>query len=557
MWNTFAELLADRAFTAPDLPGYRFLPRTGEAQVLDYRGLYRRAGSTAAALLEHAAPGDRALVLLPPGLDFVVAIFGCLQAGVIAVASTVPHAGKAERRLDTVTRAASDARPVVVITTPALVPVLRALNGPWRDVHFITDLQRADADVPPRAAVDPGAPAIIQYSSGSTRTPKGVVLSQRNLLANIAAVHRKFQTTPASHGVIWLPPHHDMGLIGGVLGPIFGGFGVTLMSPVSFLQQPLRWLQAISDTRATISGGPDSAYRWCIERISEAQRASLDLSSWEVAFNGAEPIRPATLERFAAAFAPCGFRKRAFYPCYGLAEATLLVTGPDRASAGAEGAGVPAGRVGCGGPADDHEVRVVQPESLQECPEGTIGEIWVRGPSVASGYWNDPAETARVFGWTLNGRGSFMRTGDLGVIAGGSLFVTGRLKDAIVIAGRKYWAEDVEASLDDLHPDLMHGACAAFAVEVEGQERLAIVHEVKRHATPQCHDDLVAAIRRRVADQWALPVHAIRLLKPGALPRTTSGKPRRFVCRAALAASTLDVWTPASGSPFEVRDTDG
>ncbi|HET7699082.1 MAG TPA: fatty acyl-AMP ligase [Vicinamibacterales bacterium] len=555
MWNTFAELLAYRASSAPDLRGYRFLPRTGDPQTLDYRTLCRRAATTAAALLEHARVGDRALILLPAGLDFVVATFGCLQAGVIAVPSTMPHVGRTERRFDTVARIATDARPSVVMTTPALVPVLRAMDGPWRDVHFLTDLQSADVEAPP-AAIDPRAPAIIQYSSGSTRTPKGVVLSQRNLLANIAAVHRKFQTTPASHGVIWLPPHHDMGLIGGVLGPLFGGFGVTLLSPVSFLQQPFRWLKAISDARATISGGPDSAYRWCVDRISDAQRASLDLSSWEVAFNGAEPIRPATLERFSAAFAPCGFRKHAFYPCYGLAEATLLVTGPDRTS-GCAPAAAPDGRIGCGGPADGHEVRIVQPDSLRECPDGAIGEIWVRGPSVAAGYWNDAAETARAFGWMLDGRGPFMRTGDLGAVSGGSLFVTGRLKDAIVIAGRKYWAEDVEASLDDLHPDLMHGACAAFAVDVEGQERLAIVHEVKRHAAPQRHDDLVDAIRRRVADQWSLPVHAIRLLKPGALPRTTSGKPRRFVCRAALAASTLDVWTPTSDRAFEGRERDG
>jgi acyl-CoA synthetase (AMP-forming)/AMP-acid ligase II len=549
-WTTLPDLVAHRAATAPDLVGYTFLPRAGEPDRLDYRTLHERVGAVASRLREHAGPGERALVLLPPGIDFVVAVLSCLHAGLIAVPCSVPHVGKTERRLEHVGRAAADARPTVGLTTPQLAQTLTALEGIWKGVAWVTDLRTPAACAVEGAAVSLDAPAIIQYSSGSTRAPRGVVLSQGNLIANIAAVHQKFRTSATSHGVIWLPPHHDMGLIGGVLGPIYGGFGVTLLSPVTFLHQPFRWLDAVSTTRATISGGPDFAYRLCVERVTEEQRARLDLSNWEVAFNGAEPVRQTTVDRFAETFAACGFRKRAFYPCYGLAEAPLIVTGPDRTRLDREPAAF-GNRVACGEPCDGHEVRIIDPESLKECQGGDVGEIWVRGPSVAACYWNDPAETARAFGWTFEGRGPFLRSGDLGALVDGDLFVTGRLKDAIVISGRKYWAEDVEESLADLHPDLADGGCAAFSVDVDGDEHLAIVHEVNRHASPERHDDLVDAIRRRVADQWALPVHAVGLLKPGALPRTTSGKPRRFFCRSAFVTSTLDVWTPAQAGRLE------
>lgn len=546
-WASIPELVADRASSAPALVGYRFLSRTGEEDRLDYRTLHERAMAVAVRLREHAKPGDRVVVVLPPGIDFIVAIFGCLYAGVVAVPSAVPHGGRAERRLDAVARIVADTEPAVVMTTPALQPALAAMKELRADVGWMTEFRACDAVHDPEAAAA-GAPAVIQYSSGSTRAPRGVVLSQENLLANIAIIHQKFQTSRESRGVIWLPPHHDMGLIGGVLGPVYGGFPVILLSPVTFIHQPFRWLKAISDTRATISGGPDFAYRLCVERVSAEQRMLLDLSCWDVAFSGAEPVRSATLDRFAATFAAQGFRRRAFFPCYGLAEATLFVTGPDSGPDRAVKPSRRGARVDCGSPAPDHEVRIVHPESLRPCRPGVIGEIWVRGPSVAARYWNDAAETARTFGWTLNGQGPFLRTGDLGIVTGGRLHVTGRLKDVMLIGGQKYWPEDVEDSLAGLDADLVAGGCAAFTIEVDGHERLAIVHEVDRRAPPQRHAALVDAIRRRVAEHWALPVHDVRLLKPGGLPRTTSGKPRRFMCRDGFAASTLDVWAPAEAA---------
>ena len=356
-----------------------------------------------------------------------------------------------------------------------------------------------------------------------------------------------------------------MGLIGGVIQTLYCGGSSTLFSPVSFLQRPIRWLQAISRTGATISGAPNFAYELCVEKTTPEERAGLDLSRWRVAFNGAEPVRPETLDRFAGAFAPAGFRREAFLPCYGLAEATLLVSGgpsgspPVVLSVDAEALGrgevaessqtgqskylASSGEVAAG-----HRVVIVDPSTRIPCAEDRVGEIWVSGPSVAEGYWGRPEETQETLRASLSrgGVGPFLRTGDLGFLKDGMLFVTGRLKDLIILRGRNVYPQDVEWTAERCHPALRAGGAAAFAVEVDGEERLAIVQEIERHSDGAETEEVIAAIRRAVAEQLDIEVHAIRLIRTLSLPRTSSGKVQRHLCREGFLAGSLEVvaeWT--------------
>ena len=541
----------------------------GPGARLTYAGLDLRARAVAARLRGLGLAGERAILVYPPGLEFLAAFFGCLYAGVVAVPAHPPRPNRPATRLGAI---AADARPGAVLTTSAL----------------LADAERWASDVPglagrPRIATDavgddlaadwrhPGVGgddlAFLQYTSGSTSTPKGVMVTHGNLLANSAQIRACFGSTPESRGVFWLPLFHDMGLIGGVLQTVYCGGSSTLLSPVAFLQRPLRWLEAISKTGATISGGPDFAYDLCVRKIDPEQRAGLDLSRWAVAFDGAEPIRPETLDRFAEAFAPSGFRREAFLPCYGLAEATLLVSGRRSgrgpvifaASAPALGedrieAGAGRTLVGSGGVPDGSEVAIVDPATGSRRPADRVGEVWVRGPSVARGYWERPEETASTFGATLPDAegGPFLRTGDLGFLRDGELFVTGRLKDLIILRGRNIYPQDVEWTVERAHPSLRAGGAAAFSVEVDGQERLAVVVEVDRLGKSAVAEDLIASIRRDVAEAHEVDLHAIRLLKAMGLPRTSSGKVRRHACRAAFLAGELDVvggWTREVGGP--------
>jgi acyl-CoA synthetase (AMP-forming)/AMP-acid ligase II len=379
---------------------------------------------------------------------------------------------------------------------------------------------------------------MVQYTSSSTASPKNVVLTHSNLLHNSAILQRTLGHSPESVGAIWLPPYHDMGLIGGLLQPLYCGFPVFLMSPLHFLQRPLRWLDMITRYRATTSAGPTFAYELCVRRTTAEQRATLDLRSWDAAVVGAEPINAATLERFAAAFAPCGFRPAVFRPSYGLAEATLMVTsrtGPhtldDRAPA----------LVSCGGPRPGQRVLVVAAESRVPCPSDVIGEIWVAGPSVARGYWNRPEETEAAFGGCLatTGEGPFLRTGDLGFVHEGELFVTGRLKDVIIIRGRNHFPDDIERTVARSHPSLSACGGAAFSVVADGEEQLVVLQEVDRHDRQPDSDGIADGIRCAVMESHDVRVVSVLLVRAGRLPRTTSGKIQRFACRDAYLAGTL------------------
>ncbi|MEG3960560.1 AMP-binding protein, partial [Microcoleus sp. herbarium2] len=393
-------------------------------------------------------------------------------------------------------------------------------------------------------------------------TPKGVMVSHGNLLHNEQMIQQAMQHTEKTIVVGWLPLFHDMGLIGNVLQPMYLGIPCILMSPLAFLQRPLRWLQAISRYKATTSGGPNFAYELCVSKITYEQREALDLSSWDVAFNGSEPVRAEMLDRFATAFEPCGFRREAFYPCYGMAETTLLVSGKLKAalpvlktvqgnaleqhrvvSASGENDGVRT-LVGCGQTLLEQQIVIAHPDTLIRCQPTEVGEIWVWGNSVAQGYWNRPEETQTTFRAYLvdTGEGPFLRTGDLGFLQEGELFVTGRLKDLIIIRGRNHYPQDIELTVEQSHPVLQLNRTAAFSVEVNGQERLVVAYELERTSRRNLDvDEVVGAIRKAVSQQHDLEVYGVLLLKPGSIPKTSSGKIQRHACKAGFLAESLSV----------------
>jgi acyl-CoA synthetase (AMP-forming)/AMP-acid ligase II/acyl carrier protein len=543
-----------------------------EKASVTYRELDCRARAIAGTLQALGLAGERALLLYPPGLDYVAAFFGCLYAGVVAVPAYPPRRNRSLDRLQTV---AADAGAAVALTTPAVssavgdlsrqAPALRALR------RLVTDQVSAEAaHAWKEPALSGESLAFLQYTSGSTAAPRGVMLSHGNLLHNCRWIRHCFGHTPEDRGLIWLPPYHDMGLIGGILQPVYVGMRCYLMSPVSVFSSPFSWLQAVSRYRATTSGGPNFAYDLCVRKVTPEQRATLDLGCWEVAFSGAEPVRAETLGRFAEAFAPCGFRREAFYPCYGLAEATLLTSGGRkgrkpptltvrksaleacRAEPAPPGSPGACALVGCGQSLPDQEIVVAHPERLTRCSPGKVGEIWVAGPSVAKGYWGQPEESRRTLRARLadTGAGPFLRTGDLGFVHEGELFITGRRKDVIILRGRNLYPHDLEWTAERSHPDLQPGCGAAFSVEEDGQERLVIASEL----VPRRQPDVAAvaeAVRRAVADEHEADLHAFVLLKPGGALKTSSGKLRRRDCGDTFLAGTLDAYGEwrATGRP--------
>jgi acyl-CoA synthetase (AMP-forming)/AMP-acid ligase II len=557
--SSWIDVLRDRADAHPDRRAYAFLA-DGEAEegTLTYRELERRVRSLAGWLQAERAEGARALLVYPPGLEYAVAFLACLYAGVVAVPTYPPRLHRPDVRLQAIV---TDARATLALTTAS---ILRTLGQRAAHVPELRSLRWLATDAAPprdhawcRPDVGAGRLAFVQYTSGSTGRPRGVMVTHAQALANAAMIQRAFDAGSEARGLFWLPPYHDMGLVGGILQTVFSGAATAFMSPFAFLQRPLRWLQAIARTGATHSGGPNFAYDLCVARTTPEQRAALDLRGWRVAFCGAEPIRRETLHRFAEAFAPAGFRPEAFCAAYGLAEATLVV------SAGTPGAGVqthaldaaaleahriaPATTgptrtiVGCGRPVAPGRVVIADPQARTPCGPEDVGEIWVAGPHVASGYWNRPGESAEVFGAHLgDGEGPFLRTGDLGFLRDGELVVTGRLKDLIILDGRNHYPQDIEETVERGVSGVRPGGCAAFSVEADDAERLVVAAEVERDCLSGDRRALVRAIRRAVAEEHGVAVHAAALLRPGGLPRTSSGKVQRHACRAAFLAGTLE-----------------
>jgi len=540
--GSIVEVLRHRAHHQGEQLAYAFL-RDGEAleEPMTYGLLDRRARTLAAMLLERARPGERVLIVLQPGLGYIAALFACFYARLVAVPSFPPRARRLAGTLSAISR---DCHPAVMLTDASSEPGVAAQFATDPTFAQVPRLVVGADSWTSEIAVDGASPdppdlALLQYTSGSTGNPKGVMVSHGNLIDNLEAAVRRFGIGASSRGVTWLPPYHDMGLVAGTLQPVYSACVTTILSPMHAMQRPIRWLKAIQRTGATISGGPPFGYDHCVATIDEPLRHELDLTSWDCAFVGAEPVRFDVLERFAGAFGPCGFQRRSFVPCYGLAEATLMVTG--RAKGGgalrdSTSGHEELGRTTCGQVIDGHELLIVEPEHRIPCADGKEGEIWIEGPSVAIGYWNRPAETAAAFGAHLaDGRGPYLRTGDLGVMIDGELTVTGRVKDLVIVAGRKLHAEDIEATIHEMADDrLRHGSNAVFAAEIGGKERIIVAVELNR-APGRMSGDLApirAAIGAAVARTHDVTVHDVAFLAPGEIPRTSSGKVRRHLCRA-------------------------
>jgi acyl-CoA synthetase (AMP-forming)/AMP-acid ligase II/acyl carrier protein len=561
--STLVHVLRGRALEQPTRTAFTFLSEGEVEQApLTYAALDAQARAIAARLQEEGARGERALLLFPPGLEFVAAFFGCLYAGVVAVPAYAPRVNRPDPRIDQIV---SDAQARLALTTSAVWSGLEPRLGQEPGLAALSWL--ATDRVPAAAAdswrepdVGPDTLAFLQYTSGSTTAPKGVMVSHGNVLNTSADLDRGCQHDAGTIAVNWLPHFHDLGLIYGLLQPVYKGFPAYVMPPAAFLQRPLRWLQAVSRYRATHSGGPNFAFDLCARKIAPEQREGLDLRAWAVAFNCAEPIRKETLDLFAAAFAPCGFRYDAFYGGYGLAEASVKVTAKRRSDPPAfvtvDGAALERGRVveaapghagartlvGCGRTDMDSRVVIVDPEARRVCAPDEVGEVWMSGASVARGYWRRPEATAETFGAFLaDGEGPFLRTGDLGFLVGPELFVTGRLKDLIIIRGLNHYPQDVEQTVERSHPALRAAAGAAFSVDVDQEERLVVVQEVERVQRRPDVAAIAEAVRRAVAEEHELEVHALVLIRFATIPKTSSGKIQRRACRQAFLDGSLPV----------------
>ena len=565
-FSTLVELLRWRANQQPEESIYTFLT-DGERQEESYTfaELDRRARIIGASLQEQTQAGERVLLIYPSGLDFIAAFFGCLYAGVIAVPVYPPSAVRNDRSLVKFRAIAQDVQARVVLTATGISSRVAGLLSQSPEIQgarlLITDqLSETIAEQWQEPIIARDTLAFLQYTSGSTGIPKGVMITHGNLLHNSSLVERYCEHPPEAHGVTWLPLYHDLGLIGGILQPLYAGYESTIMAPTAFLQRPIRWLQALSRKKGTISGAPNFAYDLCARKVTSGQKVGLDLSHWEIVANGAEPVRAETLERFADAFAECGLRRNYLYPCYGLAEATLVV------SAGKKGIFPTVGMfkaqdlehdeavetfiaeknvntlVSIGQSHPDQNVIIVDSETRTECREGRVGEIWVAGPSVAQGYWQQPEESEYTFHAQLqDGSGPFLRTGDLGFVQKGELFITGRLKDLIIIRGSNHYPQDIEKTVEASHPALRLNGSAAFSIEAEGEERLVIVQEIERTALSSNLDDVVTAIREAIATQHEIQVYTIALIKPGSLPKTSSGKVQRRGSRESYLDGSLSI----------------
>ncbi len=546
--ETLVDLLQWRAQHNSDKVAYTFLVDGENNEVpLTYQALDYQARAIATELQQRGLTGRQALLLYPSGLEYIAAFFGCLYAGVLAV--PVPHIKRADKRLETI---AEDAAVSVVLTKTDVLAFRdrisanssRLQNVMWLNTDAISTEGNNLASIWQPPDISTETLAFLQYTSGSTGSPKGVMISHQNLLHNQEMIIASFDQNDYECGVSWLPFYHDMGLIGALLYTISLGAHCILMSPAAFIQKPSRWLQAMSKYRATTSGGPNFSYELCIDRIQPESIPDLDLSRWETAFNGAEPIRADTLSRFAEKFGPYGFRYEAFHTCYGLAESTLFVTATPKLVPPDIDQTPSKSHVSCGQTWLDQEIVIVDPVTLQPCAEGEEGEIWLAGPSTAQGYWNKSAETADVFQAHLAGDDDrpFLRTGDLGHLKAGQLYVTGRIKDLIIIRGRNIYPQDIELSIEQSHPALRSNGGAVFSIEHESEEVLVAVHEINRNHLRQVDlKETTDAIRRAVSQHHQLKLHSILLLKPLTLPTTSSGKIQRYLCRDQFLQGQLQL----------------
>ena len=582
--STIVHILLDRSLSQPKQIAYTFLADgENESGSCTYAELDLQAKAIAAQLLTKVNPGDRALLVYPytAGLEFIAGFLGCLYAGVIAVTDYPRQHIKSltqyqDRIIDCQAAIALTTDEFVnrvkgqLISNPGMALKLKAL--PWIATDKV-DPNMAQKWQQPNINQD--TLAYLQYTSGSTGKPKGVMVTHGNIIHNSEVIYRSFEHHDNTKILMWLPMFHDMGLIGGVMQPLYAGLPAVLMSPIALAQKPFLWLQAISKYKITTSGGPNFAYDLLCQKVTDKQKASLDLSSWEVAFSGAEPVRAETLEKFAELYKPCGFNQDAFYPCYGMAEATLFITGinakeyptisyldkqaltedkivpvtPDNPNAKSA--------VSCGHTWLGDEVIIVDPETKIECPQDRVGEIWTTGKGIGMGYWQREEQTESTFKATLVNHPdkTYLRTGDLGFIKDGELYITGRIKDMMILWGRNHYPQHIEETVETCHPALRPNHGAAFSVDVNGEEQLVVAHEINRTDLRKLNaEEVIGAIRLAVGEQNLANVFAVSLLKTGSIPKTSSGKIQRRACQSMFLDGSLN--TVAQWQQSEIPETD-
>ena len=581
--RTLVDLLQKRATEEPDKISYTFLEDGKiETKQLTYKELDKRAKRIASYLQSLKAEGERALLLYPAGLELLCAFFGCLYAGVIGIPAPPPEASRLKRTLPRLQAIAKDAQTSLVLANDNIISIVdqyRKQVPEFQQIKLL-DTEVIDAQLEQNwqaPDINGDTLAYLQYTSGSTATPKGVMITHQNVIYHCLNLQCSCGYAPESLTVTWMPYFHDYGLVEGLLTPIYNGTPCYVMSPVAFIKRPLRWLEAISRYQATHSQAPNFAYDQCVRRISEKQRTQLDLSHWKAAGNAAEPINPEVLDHFAQYFAPVGFSPQAFCPAYGLAEATLLVSfSPQNESfittsfvaselknrriveAKANYSGLVRKVVSCGRLMQDINVKIVNPDTLTLCSPDEVGEVWVSDPSVAKGYWKRKKDTEETFQGFIKdtGEGPFLRTGDLGFIYQDQLYISGRIKDVIIIRGTNHYPQDIEWTVQGAHPALRPENGAAFSVEIEGQEQLIIAQEIERGYRESFNEgEITHKICRAVVEEHELDTYAIFLLKRGSLTKTASGKIQRRACKANFLNGTLDMvgsWTANNREPTHV-----
>ncbi|MEO7019450.1 MAG: fatty acyl-AMP ligase [Ktedonobacteraceae bacterium] len=576
------DVLRQRAQHQPERLAFTFLQRASvEESQITYEELDLQARTIGAILQRKGAAGKPVLLLHPPGLEYVAAFFGCLYAKAIAVPAYPPHSARMLPRIQAII---TDTQANIVLTTKETLTSIQsnlALRPALEQLEWIaTDtLDSRLSDLWQEPMIQATDLAFLQYTSGSTDVPKGVMVAHSNLIHNLAMISRQCGQTSEGHCVSWLPPYHDLGLICGILYPCYEGFPATLMAPVTFLQRPFLWLQAMSTHKATLSMAPSFAYELCCRKVTPEQRATLDLSHWEVAANGGEPVRSDTLQRFTSTFGPCGYSSTTHFPGYGMAETTLIVAtsyakAPFISAAFSEhelqqGRAVEVSpqeqgaRTIIGYPhmSPDQQVIVVDPETRLQCAPGKIGEIWAAGPSVTKGYWRNPEDTEKTFhAYTVDPKqGPFLRTGDLGFLKDDALFVAGRTKDLLIIRGLNHYPQDIELTVERSHRAIRPGCCAAFSIEADENEQLVVLAEIdpryratvgattadaeentqRKSLDPQ---EVVTAIRAAIAEEHDLQIYRVLLLKAGGVLKTSSGKLQRRASRAEFLAERLEFW---------------
>lgn len=562
--RTLAEAISQRAADAADRIAYTFLPDgEKESHSWTFAELEQLTRALAARISREVAPGDRALIVAPDSADFVLAFLACQFAGVVAVPVYPPFPVTSPRRVETLRTIAEDCGAAAVLcaapeqTRAMLIGAAPELDR-LRWIGIVADADGA-ADFEP-VPVTGADVSFLQYTSGSTSAPKGVVVTHDALMHNQELLCRTMGYSAESRIVGWLPLFHDMGLMGIVVPAVYAGSRTVLLPPLTFVQRPVRWLRAVTRYRATITGGPNFAYELCCRRIPAADRAGIDLSSLEVAFNGAEPIRAETLDEFAAEFAGHGFDSNSYYPCYGLAESTLMTTGSRRGAGAvtltvsraelAEGRVTPGQDqtlVGSGRVALHRELLIVDPDTRVPLPDGQVGEIWIGGPDAALAYWGNEDATRETFRaeTVAPQSGPYLRSGDLGALVDGELYVVGRRKDLVIVGGRNYYPQDIEHTVENADPRIRRGCTAAFAVDREGGEELIVVAEVKADADPDVAA-LTASLRAAVSVDHSITPARVVLVRAGTVPKTSSGKLQRRATRAAFEAGTLDEITAAA-----------